>query len=357
MTTESCHGRRFIVIALLTGVDCFYQPAGSDQAATSNGSETTTPTSGAKSETSSSTGETAPCPEGSVCSPGAKQGAKLCEPCGVLTQTCTESCEWSAPVCEEDLATCAYWSLPRGGVGWQRHPVSVDPQAPIGDILAGFGVPTRNEAYVLTANSYSVLDVSNPDDPQWTRSGDSGDLHSALIGFTPQFAYYTPAAFYAALMMEPFPPEEGRITVSDQDGDYFDFRYIEVDGLIKPGAQGIGDQGNFYDLQAWKEPAAPAVWQVRDAWQDFDDASGFLGLTIADVCPEPMPEYEANPVTYLSYVTDDEIRLAENYRCPRFFDQNLPQEAPPFSLPGAPPLALVGGIAHVDALYVFRGPH
>ncbi len=342
-------------LALASLCACFYSPSGQQDSTSGSPETSVTPTTGDSSQPTSSGTTGTQCPEDAECLPDEKRGSTLCDPCGVMVQTCTPTCTWSEPICEEALSTCAYWSLARGAHTWTRHSTSDDPDAPVGDVLAAFGVPSNREVHVLTSDRYHVLDVNG--DLDWVRSGPLTDLHESLDGFRAQFAYYVPAVFYESLMPpDPvFPPDEGRIVVANDDGDYVELRYTEADRKIAPGPDGIGEYGSFYDQPGWGDPTAPAAYMVRDAWQEVFDASGFLGLTPNDICYEVSDDWALEPLTYVAYVTSEDIRLHENYRCARFFDNRTPAEFAPFIRASAPPLTYIGGIARVDSLYVFRG--
>ncbi len=274
----------------------------------------------------------ADCPLARECEPGEVEDGPQCDSCGVTRRTCQTDCTWSPMTCQQDLDTCAYWTLSPEAKSWRR--VAVDPDAafaPKGAVLAAVGLAPLQQIYVLTADSYHVLSTVSE---TWIAAGERDALFPQLAGLP----------LHHATGFTSQPPDT---IVSIVAGTQV-FSYMHLGG----------PKSFVYDSAVpccginWLGPNAPDPYAVRDGWARLGDTEGWIPANPQLLCglDEPAPAFGYQLSIGDGFVYPQDIGYCFDFYPPIPYDQ-----FPPFTMQGAPANDLVGGAAYVDGLWIFRG--
>lgn len=274
------------------------------------------------------------CSEPMACTPDSvMEVGTLCDPCGRVRRTCTAGCTWGPEQCVEDLSSCVYWTYDAlGEASWKRVALPLPPpdHAPTGPVIAAVDLRADGRAVALTVDRYHVLDGPSG---TWAVSGPLSDFLPGLPGPVLQaYAVYDPLVnMYSVTAV----------------GDPTAWLYTMPVGTIAATFAGEGSCcGSF--TQAVQPPSLAAV---RDIFIDIDPPFPWIPGDLP-ACNEDgyfLTRYAGWATTDSMYVQDVGLCFTMEY------SQTLAQ-FPPFAAPGAPPGALIGGLALLDErLYVFAG--
>jgi hypothetical protein len=302
-------------------------------ATTGDTGDTVDPTSTGPVEPTS-TGPLDNCQVAPECVANTVEDGAPCDSCGVLRRTCQPDCTWSPQTCELALETCQYWVLTPSAKEWQR--VAADPNAalaPQETVLAAVGLEPQHKIYVLTASNYHVFSTQSQ---QWTEVGPLAAIFPQIAGLP----------LYHASGLTITPPDTIVTLVAGDQA----FAYTFIAGP---------DTFKLDDIvpccgEDWMGPNAPPnpTTAVRDGWGRFGDPEGWISGNVQVTCglDDPTPIY-----AYSLSIGDGFVYPQDIGHCFEFFAPVPYEQFAPFSFPGAPPNALVGGAAFVDDLYIFRG--
>lgn len=306
-------------------------PATTTTEVTTDAPDPTTGTGGPTTGAPTTHGTTDPlCPGAIECDPGDVMVTDLlCDPCGRIHRTCQPDCTWGGDECVLDLSSCAYWYY---DAAWTRValPAPAPEHAPAAPAIAAFELAQHGRIFVLTADSYHVLQAS---DHTWIASGpltgllpglpgqllqaytvpEGGETYTLTVVGDPQAWLYTlPAAGYQASLVQTSP-------CCDSWTD-----------LVNPGSQ-AAVRDIFVDLDA------PFPWTAVDFYAPCVDDTVFLGR-------------------YAAWVTATDVYVQDVDYCFEMVYPASHAQFAPLAAPGAPPGALLGGLALLgERLYVFPG--
>jgi len=329
---------------------------------TSNATDPTDSTTGAAGETSTSSPSTTEAtsdptsttdptttdptdPTGcqGVCTPGEVELGDECGSCGLQERVCDDLCEWGPTTCVEHLETCGFWRLPQGSTTWERHPLYAGERpahAPSAPLLAAFDVSARGEAYVLTAETYHVIDVVTL---AWIRSGTIASEFPTVAGKPILAAYATPDG------------EAGNMETGHDSIAIFtpQITYLYELALNNADVKTAGSVPCCDDQ--WKSPQAPKTPEIRAFWIALDDADPWGDFSLNN-CEGAPPE------TFLSWygaaITDNQVHLQNIGACFDFVAELPFAGWHPFEQAGGPANALEIGAGFLNEgdVWIFRGP-
>ncbi len=334
-------GRRIslVVVCAACGLDTF---AVSDGAISGPPQLTSSPSAPAPSDeptttSASTTGAADNCELAPECQAGAVEDGEQCDGCGVLRRSCQADCTWTPITCEEELDSCAYWRLPTGETAWERVPVSNDDNAPKDTVLGAIDLEPQGLIYVFTAESYHVLSTT---DQTWIQAGKLNYLVPELT---------EPLVWAASLNHD---PPDTLVTIYTGT-EFLRYTFVTESQAFEPLAPTpcCGEE--------WNGPNAPASpFALRDGW-GLDAPDGWFSGDPQEVCGlGPL----GGQFGYHIYIGDGFVHPqnvgfygTNNKPCYDFYPPIPYAEFTPFTYPGAPPNDLVGGVASLNGLWIFRG--
>ena len=306
------------------------QPTGSATALTTTGEP---PTSTISPPATATTGTPEACQDPPECQVGEIEDGVLCGGCGVMRRTCQSDCTWTPVTCMEALDTCAYWLLPEDAKEWQRIPVDpTAPFAPTTTVRAATDLGPQKQIYVFTSSTFHVLDVTTR---TWTSAGNLDTLFPHITGKQLWWVH--------SITIDP-PDTVVSLAAGD---DAFAYKFTDATKTFT------------LDIQtpccgaSWDAPDAPASPDApRDAWSRLGDPDSWLPGDPKTLCEltDPSPVY-----AYSAYITNENIYSQDLGYCFDFYAPTPYALFTPFSYPGAPDSALIGGAASLDGLWIFRG--
>lgn len=305
---------------------------------TSTGTTGTTDTTSAQTDTTSlddtAMSSTGPACASDTCEPGEVVRGEACGACGVEVRTCADDCTLGPAVCDDPPDACAYWVLPGAAETWERIPRPERPAqfAPTGPVLGAFPLASTQQIVVLTASTVHVL---NTIDRTWVATSPRDEWFPDISGL--------PLHMANAVTQ----PDQTDATITLVAGE---------DRFVYPHAPGDG-VGPLSVQQpccgpTWSTPDAPDFHAVRDLWSDLDDTRGWAVGDVAALCDLDEP---TDVVGYAAVIADEDVHMQEIGHCFEFFPAQPYASFPPFTYPGAPPAANVGGAAWLDGLWIFPG--
>ncbi len=304
---------------------------------------TTDPTTEPTTEPTTTDPTTDPTGCQGVCQPGEVELGDECGSCGLTERVCDELCEWGPSACVEHLETCGFWRLPEGATSWERHPLYTGEQpahAPTEPVLAAFDISARGEAYILTAESYHVLDLQSL---AWIRSGTLAAEFPTVAGKPILAAYATPDG------------EAGNMETGNDSIAIFTPTIVYLFSL-KLGTHEVKASGSEPCCEdQWKSPQAPATADIRAFWIALDDADPWGEFSL-DNCEG------APPGTILDWygaaITDSRVHLQNIGTCFDFVAELPFKGWHPFAQSGGPASALEVGAGFLNEgdVWIFRGP-
>lgn len=246
------------------------------------------------------------------------------------------SSDGTALPCDQDLASCDAWFLPRSAEAWEAvrigGPAALAPSSPV---LAAFDIEAERIAFVVTIDEVIEVDLESR---AWVAKTSLADRFPEINA--PVLSAYSIPAYWGGMPGAP----EG-ITIAGSDVAFL-YEYDAGNDTF------TYDQSTVFGTE-WDAPGAPAGADVRAMWLDVTNADGWVDNDLSELC-----DTGSGPVgPYLAVVTDEQIHAMDVGTCSGFFPGVPYGQFAATALDGAPPSDRIGGAAYNETtgLVVFAG--